>query len=194
LDFSKALVSDEVRVQCAAACFLRARGANGASYLPELLRRCQNVAITDPDLPPAEEMLFAYGARTLGTICNAVGFDAADAIHVAIKDWLIQLAMNGHAEIAGTAIYGLGDLGVPPVEVRDKLEDLVQGERRPDDFDIITCRGTAFRMLAKSDRDTASRYSGFPACDEYLFAVRNWLESRPVDHALLGEIQWLHIR
>ncbi|MEM9646746.1 MAG: hypothetical protein AAF989_17270, partial [Planctomycetota bacterium] len=37
------------------------------------------------------------------------------------------------------------------------------------------CRGVAFRVLAKTDRELAGRFLDSPACDEYVQAIDRWI-------------------
>ena len=147
LDFKRALASESSKAHCAAALFLRSEGREGATHLPALLDRCQRVPIDNHSLTVVQERLVSYGARSLGTIVHAIGFESDDKLHKRIKDWLIRLTTNRHIQIAGFAIHSLRDLGIPPLDVQQKLEGLIVGPKRSDDLPTISCRGTAFRVL-----------------------------------------------
>ncbi|WP_168564973.1 hypothetical protein [Crateriforma spongiae] len=138
-----------------------------------------------------QERLVAYGARSLGTIVHAFGFDSADDLHKRTADWLIRLTSNRHLQIAGFAIHALGDLGIPPHAVQQRLEDLIVGPKRKDDLPVITCRGTAFRILATLDRSLATRYTDTPAAREYLAAIDHWLAAGSEDPKLHDDLKWL---
>jgi len=131
--------------------------------------------LTQKELTKIEQNLVGCGARSLGTIVNAVGFNNADELHAEILNWLLQLTSCNHVQIAAYGIYGIGDLGIPPEAIRHRLEELIRGERRDDDHDVITCRAIAFRCLATNNRDFAQPFVELPACAEFLSAVDHWL-------------------
>lgn len=133
----------------------------------------------------------AYGARSLGTIVHAIGFDNEDDLHKRISDWLIRLTSNRHLQIAGFAIHALGDLGFPPHAVQQKPEELIAGPKRMDDLSTITCRGTAFRILAALDRSIATQYIDTSAAREYLAALDHWLAAGSDDPKLHDDLRWL---
>ncbi len=175
LNYGEALLSDSMEAHARAALFLRAQGASGYEFLPLLLQRCQSVDLSQRTLSKYEEMLVGYGALSLGTIIGAHGFDACDAFHAKVLEWLIDLTFSPHIEIAANGLYGLGDLRPLPGSAIERLTNLVSSERRTDDTGIITCRGIAFRLLAKADHELARPFVESPACAEYLHAMDTWI-------------------
>ncbi len=94
MNFGEALLSDSMEAHARAALFLRAQGASGYEFLPLLLQRCQSVDLSQRTLSKYEEMLVGYGALSLGTIIGAHGFDACDAFHAKVLEWLIDLTFS----------------------------------------------------------------------------------------------------
>ncbi len=127
----------------------------------------------------------------MARIVNAVGYDGADTVHASVLQWIVSLSTSRYIEIAGTSIHALSTLGVPPEETRTTLEHLIQSERRPDDYPLVTCRGTAFRCLAAIDRQFVAPYLDTPACSDHVALLKHWLENAPDNRKLLKELQWL---
>lgn len=138
-----------------------------------------------------QERLVCYGARSLGTIVRAVGFESENELHQRIKDWLLFLTINRHIQIAGFSIHSLGDLGIPPVDVQLTLEKLIVGPKRNDDLATISCRGTAFRVLAAIDRKLAAKFIDSAACNEYVEAMHRWIDKESDDPTLHADLRWL---
>ncbi len=127
----------------------------------------------------------------MATIVNAVGYECADTLHENVLQWIISLSTSRHIGIAGTSIHALSTLGVPPQETRTTLEHLIQSARRADDYALVTCRGTAFRCLAKIDRQFVKPYLDTPACRDHVELLKHWLEADPANAKLTEELNWL---
>lgn len=176
--------SESISRQCAGALFLRAEGSSGASCLPLLLERCKSIEIDDADLDNVEKMLVAYGAISLGTIVNEIGYDPSNELHTEVKAWLLRITSSRHNEISAFAMYGIGDLAVSDEEVLDRLVELVQSKRSSNDVEIISLRGIAFRILAQLDQSQARTLVDTPACREFLDAVQEWRAVNPDERQL----------
>ncbi len=135
-----------------------------------------------------------YGALSAASIVNAVGYDDDDTLHRSVVQWIIGLTRNHHIKVAGTSIHAIGIVGIPPSETRKCLEDLIQTDRRPDDFELVTCRGTAFRCLAAIDRQLAFPYLDTPACRDHITLVSHWLDERPNDRQFIDELTWMQAK
>tara|TARA_R100000365_G_C2701300_1_gene39720 strand:- start:65 stop:646 length:582 start_codon:yes stop_codon:yes gene_type:complete len=191
LDFDRALRSDSIRAQAYAAIFLAAEGESGSPYIAQLLSRCKAIDLNVSELTNFEQRLVSHGAMSLSTIVNASGYDDANALHASILEWLLSLPTCRHIRIAGTSIHALALLGVPPHETRARLEELIGSARRPDDYPLVTCRGTAFRCLAEINREFVEPYVDTPACADHVALLTHWLENAPGNPKLIDELNWL---
>ena len=172
--FAHMLSQPDVRSHSAAAIFLASQGADGYCHVEATLERCKQLDLSNSEFDKCEEVLLLSGTRAIAQIIRAVGFDDTLQLHRDVFAWIDGLVRCQTAKIRGTGIWGLGDLGVPPDCVPERLVELTTGDRLPDDFANISCRGMAFRMLARIDRDLASRYVDTQACNEYLAAAKGW--------------------
>ncbi|TWT85071.1 hypothetical protein CA13_65530 [Planctomycetes bacterium CA13] len=191
MDFDRALRSDSIRAQAYAATFLAAEGGSGSPYIAQLLSRCKAIDLNVSELSNFEQRLVSHGAMSLCTIVNASGYDGADRLHASILEWIHSLPTCRHIQIAGTSIHALSLLGVPPQETRKRLEELIGSDRRPDDYPLVTLRGTAFRCLAGIDRQFVERFLDTPACADHITLLTHWLENAPGDPNLIEELNWL---
>jgi len=172
--FAQKLAQPDVRSHSAAAIFLASQGADGYRHVETTLKRCKQLDLSKNAFDKCEGMLLFSGTRAIAQIVRAVGYNDADQLHRDVFAWIDFLARFHTAEIRTVGIWGLGDLGIPPQFVSSRLVELATEQTLPDEVDIITCRGIAFRMLARIDRDTASKLVDTPACNEYLSATKMW--------------------
>ncbi|WP_145384869.1 hypothetical protein [Stieleria neptunia] len=157
-----------------AAAHLRHMGADGMAHVPTLFEMCGDVlALRDPT--PADYGFILSGMRSVGAVLNAYGYDSSEAMHKQIIDWTLDLSKNADNELRATAIWVLGEIGVPPHVVQERLVDILLGGLLKGDHEIATCRSIAFRMLARIDRESASRYLDSAACKEYITSMEHWL-------------------
>ncbi|QDT67965.1 hypothetical protein MalM25_08740 [Planctomycetes bacterium MalM25] len=197
MDFTARLQSESMKVRSTAAVFLGNEGADGVRHLPALLTACSRVDLDRTILCWDEAMLLCSVAMSTGAILNAVGFDHSDSLHSDALDWLLALSRAQHPEPVGGAIYGLERVGIPPIEVRDRLCELVVAERSARDYPVVTTRAVAFRVLSRIDRTTAQDYVASAACREYLACIDHWVEQLSPDRKaacredLRRESQWL---
>lgn len=175
MNFGEALSSDSIERHAHAALFLQGQGASGYEFLPLLLQRCQSIDLSQLTLSKHEVTLVGCGAVSLGTIVGTRGFDAGDAFHAKVLNWLMELTYSSHIQVFGYGIYGLGALRPLPESAIERLVNLVGSERRADEHGIISSRGIAFRVLAQADHALARPFAGSPACDEYLCAIDTWI-------------------
>lgn len=172
--FARKLAQPDVHSHSVAAIFLASQGADGYCHVEPMLARCKSLDLTKKEFDKCEDMLLLSGTRAIAQIVRAVGYDDADQLHRDVSTWIDGLTRFATAKIRGIGVWGLGDLGSPPECVSNRLTDLVMEQRLHDDYEVITCRGIAFRMLARVDRPAASRFVDTPACKEYLSATRKW--------------------
>lgn len=172
--FAHMLAQSDIRSHSAAAIFLASQGANGYRHVDATLQRCKQLDLSKSTFDKCEGMLLMGGTRAIAQIVRAVGYDDSNQMHRDVLSWIDFLARFHTAEIRAVGIWGLGDLGIPPQCVVTQLVELATGQRLPDDSVVITCRGLAFRMLARVDQDTASKFVDTPACKEYLSATKKW--------------------
>lgn len=197
--FAHMLAQPDVRSHSAAAIFLASQGRDGYCHVGATLDRCKQLDLTKADFDKCEDILLLSGTRAIATIIHDVGYDETVAIHRYVLHWADGLSRFRTAKIRMVGIWGLGDLGVPPDIVRTRLHELATEEKLSDDSDVITCRGMAFRMLARVDRCAASKLIETSACGEYLDATELWraesLENYPENTkrvaALDAEAGWL---
>lgn len=197
LDFAGKLRSGSVRQQLSAATHLQWQGEAGYEHVPALLEVCKSVNLPCRQLSQIEEKLLERGARAVVKIINAVGYDEAEPLHREVLDWLANISESQSSYVAASATWAIGDLQAPPGKVVSQLEKLIASERRPDENRAITCRGIAFRILARLDRARASRFVDTPACKEYLNAIEIWTADhgaydRSVREELTREAAWLN--
>ncbi|WP_182871495.1 hypothetical protein [Stieleria mannarensis] len=183
---------------CLAAAKLRNLGESGRHLLPVVYQLCREVVV-DGELSKVEYGFLLSAVRSIGCVINSIDFDARDELHTEFVDWAIALTYSADNELRAIGIWTLGDLGVPPECVRERLIDLVGSERYANDHDHTTSRSIAFRMLARVSRETAAKFIGTEACKEYLQSMNFWLRrnaERPTGHydhgpALEAEVAWL---
>lgn len=172
--FARKLAQPDVRSHSAAAIFLASQGSDGYRHVEAMLERCKQIDLTKADFDKCEDILLISGTRAISQILRAVGYNSSDHLHRDVFTWIDGLARFRTAKVRSIGIWGLGDLGVPPQCVSYRLIVLASGQRLEDDSKIITCRGMAFRMLARIDRRAASKLVDTPACLEYLSATKKW--------------------
>lgn len=200
MDYTTRLESESLRVQNTAAWFLRSEGAGGYRHLPALLAACCRVDPERPVLSWDEVTLLNGGAWSMGAILNAVGCDLANSFHRDALSWLMRLTNVQNPQVVAGAIYGLEQLGSPPIEVRDRLCELIIANRRPLDHPVLTARALAFRVLSRIDRNAAQVHIGGSACKEYLKCIDYWIDQSSQDRKdalseeLFRESQWLTSR
>jgi hypothetical protein len=195
MDFDAKLRSPSVRDQSAAAIFLRAEGANGAKHLPALLQKCQAIDTTSV-LDRFEESLLGSGAMTMGDIVAAIGFDAQNALHVSILQWIVQSTSSPNINVAAHSIYGLGNLGAPHQEAIECLGRLVTSDRRSNEHEHVSLRAIALRILRRLDCGIAATFVDAPAFEEYAHAVKHWISTDASKNdetrlELQNELEWL---
>ena len=136
--------------------------------------------------------------RATAFLVNRFGYDSSNSFHREAEDWIVQSSVSENIEVAAMAIWALGDLGIPPLSVRDQLKQLIEsaprkGPGQPDHPN--TCRAIAFRMLARIDRESAYRYIDSPACREFQEALSCWMDEYPENinrrRELYSETEWL---
>lgn len=197
MDYLARLQSESVKAQLSAVTFLGSEGADGVRHLPALLAACGRVDPNRALMCCDEAMLLSSGAMSTGAILNAVGFDQSDSLHRDALDWLLNLSRARNPEAVAGAIYGLERVGIPPIEVLDRLRELMDAERSDLDHPVVTARALAFRVLSRIDRSTAKAHVASAACREYLACIRYWVDESPRDlkakcgDDLRRESQWL---
>ena len=175
MDYAARLQSDSIRSQLSAAVFLGGEGADGVPFVPALLTACGRIDPNRPVMSCYEAWLLSSGAMSFGSVLNAVGFDESDSLHCDALDWLLRLSHAQNPEPVAGSIYGLERVGIPPIEVRNRLCELVVAERRCHDHPVVTARALAFRALSRIDRRTAQAYVVSAACREYLACIDHWI-------------------
>ncbi len=132
------------------ACTLGEMGHDAVCYLPrlfDLVRECY-LRIANEDIRTAQ--VVAWGSRSMGTLVRCAGY--TPGFHDSILTWLVGLSDNPHPLLAELAVWGLGDFGVPPDAVRDRLFAIANGPIRSVEPEHATIRSVAFRMLARIAR------------------------------------------
>jgi hypothetical protein len=189
--------SESIRDHATASSFLQSTGADGYVFLPRLLSLCKAVDLEQSTLSRAEKGLVSTGARSLGMIVYAVGYNDNDMFHREIAEWLLFLTYCEQLEIASSGIHALGDLGVPLDTISSRLRELIEGDRLPDEIGVFTRRAFAFRNLAKIDRELARPFLDSEACREFVSTIHYWSQEFPENisrrNELLCELQWLRI-
>jgi len=168
-------------------------GRKGAPYFDRLWALTNR---TFSSLDRSDELailLVAYGSRSLGAIVGAIGFDELNDQHITILDWLIALTDDVDPHLSELAVWGLGDIGVPPEAVRLELKRLANGKLRQCEPEHATIRSVAFRMLARVSRHDAEELVDSHACEEYLASVENWLRELVEKGRVGNESYRLHI-
>jgi len=173
MDFVRLLKQDDRRSQATAARFLAGKGAEGLPFVELTLQRCKELDLTS-NLDMWEDRLFQGGARGLGTVLNAAGFDDSDRLHRDVLNWIVGVTRIPIAKIRAIGTWGLADIGIPPQAVMDRIIELLDEEPPNDDVHVATCRGTAFRMLVRLDWTVASSFIGHPSCNDHVSALRSW--------------------
>jgi hypothetical protein len=109
----------------------------------------------------------------MGTLVRCSGY--TPGFHDSVLSWLLDLTNDPNPLLAELAVWGLGDFGVPPDAVRERLVYLANGTLRPNEPKHATIRSVAFRMLARSSRNDAELLRDSPAAKEYLESVDDWI-------------------
>ena len=145
------------------------------------------------------EQFISNALRAAGALVNSFGYDSNDSVHAEVVNWIFESNESDNIEIAASSIWALGDLGVPPSSVQNRLEMLITSppRRKPDNPN--TCRAVAFRMLARLDREAAREYVDSPACTEFREAVSSWFDyyktkypnNNNIPQELYYETEWL---
>ena len=174
MDYGFALSSDSIKARSEAALFLRSELASGYVHLPMLLRRSQEIDLTKDVLSKEEIELVGYGALSIGSILNAVGYDETNSMHHRLVDYLIELASSKHNDIAAYALHGLGELSSPPTRVIGAYEHVIQSGLRYNEHPVVTIRSIAVRMLVKTNSYIARKYIDHDASREYLLSIEQW--------------------
>ena len=165
--------------------------------LPFLIRSARTADPTAKDY----DLFLNSALRSTAVLINKRGYDPNESLHCDALQWFLSSSVSDNIEIAASSIWALGDLGIPPYEVRDQLEMLIQTDARTkNDDNPNTCRAVAFRMLARLDRETAGKYIDSAASREFQNAIAYWLEHYRVNYPtndnvprnLRAESEWLH--
>ncbi|QDV87420.1 hypothetical protein TBK1r_64500 [Stieleria magnilauensis] len=196
----KVFSSTAPKRNCIAAAKLRNLGGSGRHLLPVVFRLCREIDL-DGELDQAELGFLLSAVRSIGCVINSIGFDPTDDLHVEFVDWTISLTHCSNNEVRAISIWTLGDLGIPPQSVHERLIDLVRSDRFSNDHELTTCRSIAFRMLARVSRESAANFVSTEACKEYIQSMDLWLHrnaERPNGHydrgpELEAEIAWLRV-
>lgn len=168
-------------------------GKSAAAYLDRLFGLVQT-RLSSVDCEDINAIkLIAYGSRSLAQIVSDIGFSASCQQHNAILDWLIALATETEPHLAELAVWGLGDIGIPPEIVRSELTRIAAGGSRQNEPKHATIRSVAFRMLARVARPDAELLVDSHACKEYLESVENWLRELEENGRKGTESYRLHI-
>ena len=171
---------------------------DGLTYYPLVPLLIRSAKTADTAVAHYDSFML-QALRTTAMLINRFGYDPDTAVHRDAIDWIFQSNASNNIEVAAGSIWALGDLGVPPTSVCDRLEELVVAEPRRKGDSPNTCRALAFRMLARLERETAKKYINSPACSEFRAAISFWfddLKNRYPDNAnlpqeLYNETQWL---
>ena len=166
--------------------------------LPLLIRSAKKYA--DPNAKGYENFI-SSSLRAAGAMVNSFGYDSTDRVHVEVADWIFESNDSVSIEIAASSIWALWDLGIPPLAVRNQLENLISSPPRKKPDNPNTCRAIAFRMLARLDREAARKFIGSPACTEFREAVSKWFDdykinfpaNQNIPQELYYETEWLDI-
>ncbi len=136
-----------VRATPHAALFLRAQGASGYEFLP-LLTSAMSIgrSLSENTEQVRKKCWWVTVLYRLGLLLALMWFDACDAFHAKVLEWLIDLRFPPHVEIAETDSMALVTCVHYLVRQFERLTNLVSFERREDDTGIITRRGIAFSV------------------------------------------------
>ena len=106
--------------------------------------------------------------RAIGTGLSICKPDLQENTFQQYFDLIASHTTSPIAQIAAHAIWALGDVGIPPDETREKLISLLNEKPRFEPGKDGTCRGVAFRVLARIDINTAMTFKQTPACLEFV--------------------------
>ena len=129
--------------------------------------------------------------RTIGTGLSICRTELNESTYQRYFDLIVSHTASPVGQIAAYAIWALGDIGIPPDQTREKLVLLVNEKPRFEPGKTGTCRGVAFRMLAKADITTAGEFRQTPACLEFIQQLtdnRNRISRESPDSHLIQEI------
>ncbi len=195
MDFAAKLDSSYVRDQSEAALFLRSEGANGLTYLPLLLQKCQAID-SSKTLDRHEETLLGFGAMTLGGLIADSGFNAGDPLHTQILQWIIESTKSRNINVAGHSVYALGGLGRESSAARERLCEISNSDLRGDEHKDVSLRAVALRLVRRIDPALAATFVNAPAFDEYVYAVEHRIATEASKNSetrleLERELAWL---
>jgi hypothetical protein len=197
MNFALTFQFGSAEARATAAKALAVERSHGYQHLPSMIDAVARLDLDTDTLDKFEIQFVASCARTMGSILSDVGFKHDVELHTNMLTWLIENASNRHLHIAAWCIYGMGDIDPTPTEVITRLKQLVVSDIRPDEAKDMTCRGVAFRVLSRLDRNAAIEAKHSSACREYLAGIESWIvQSRSVsndDYAeeLEAESAWL---
>lgn len=171
---AKMLAASDVHSHARAAVFLSKHGSSAYPYVETTLARCKVLDLTRSSFGKYEDILLLCGTRAIAQIVRAVGYRCDEPLHCDVLSWIEGLTRFQTARVRNAGLWGLGDLGTPPESVLRRLIELIDGKLLDDEDETITCRGQAFRMLARVSRRAASERVDTPACFEYIEATKKW--------------------
>ena len=185
------LYSNHLNVRAWAASRLHYDETDGQhphDLLPLLIRSAKSA-----DSGKAKHDAFMLAAlRATGFHVNSMGYDSNSYLHREALEWIIQSTVSDNIETAASAIWALGDLGIPPASVRERLELLIVSDARSNGDTPNTCRALALRMLARLDMETALHYIDSPASHELRDVVSYWRDCNQLNGSdAEREFEWL---
>ena len=168
---------------------------DGGGSNDDLLRIIQNITSLQafPDVP-RNMIAEPIGAslRTIGLGLHVSTFDQSCRLHTDCLHLISRFTQDQNVELAAFAIWALGDVGIPPIIVRDRLIELVKAPARSASGKTGTCRAVAFRMLARHDKDSANTFRDAPVFREFVQMLLDFRQHKseryPDNKDLVNEI------